>query len=256
MLRMIGTKLKEWIKNLSQRIHPGSGEGDVEIGGKLTVDGDLKVDGGTGVTADYVRSNCYYDSGYNQFAYISISGSDVKWYFPSTYHFNGKSVTFSTPVTFAQNVLAYVTFSGIQIDTTSSCSLKNIVNQIGNVRLSFNGENREWTLNATPGGTATLLYNCAEIPEKIFTGKMALHLNLTEALGSSTSAQITLTKTDGESLADINATGVLMNGDTLVGVCHLKGTNANNATLSYQNALGTDLQVGEYTANLQLILPN
>lgn len=42
MKRMIPTKLIDWVKSLFHRVAPGEGDGDVQIGGNLEVDGSIK----------------------------------------------------------------------------------------------------------------------------------------------------------------------------------------------------------------------
>ena len=116
-------------------------------------------------------------------------------------------------------------------------------------------------LTCAPSGTATLKihrtsgeYFTAE--NEIIPDRIGLHMDITNALGTQTSQQITLTEEDGIDLSGLNATGVLLNGTSLVGCCHLVGTSQNQAVLYFQNALGTDLQAGIYIANLTSVLDN
>lgn len=52
MKRMIAESLITWVKSLFHRIAPGTGEGDIEIGGNLEVDGNITAGGR--LTADTI----------------------------------------------------------------------------------------------------------------------------------------------------------------------------------------------------------
>lgn len=133
---------------------------------------------------------------------------------------------------------------------------------------SFNGasviikpETNSITLTCAPSGTATLKIHRTSgkyftASTEIIPDRIGLHMDITTALGTNTSQQITLSHEDEIDLSTLNATGVLLNGTSLVGCCHLVGTSQNQAVLYFQNALGTDLQAGIYTANLTSVLDN
>lgn len=109
-------------------------------------------------------------------------------------------------------------------------------------------------LTTTPAGTATLVSERLEKEELYIGGHNTIHISLTAALTNATSGQIAFT---GTNLNTNQAfTGVLLKGDTLIGVCYLKITSATKATLYYQNPLGVALEAGDYTANLSLIAAN
>ena len=117
------------------------------------------------------------------------------------------------------------------------------------------------TLTCTPSGTATLKIHRTSgtrfnASTEIIPDRIGLHMDITSALGASTSQQITLSQEDGIDLSTLNATGVLLNGTSLVGCCHLVGRSQNQAVLYFQNALGSDLQEGIYIANLTSVLDN
>ena len=110
---------------------------------------------------------------------------------------------------------------------------------------------KEYGFETSPAGSANL--RCrkygALVPKLQICDSIVADLTLTAELGTSVSGQINLTRSD-EDTSDLEFTGVLLMGSTLVGSCYLKGTGEGTFVLYYQNPTGVDMTATTYTANL------
>ena len=263
MLRMISTKLKEWIKGMKDRIHPGDGEGDVEIGGDLEVDGGIK-------TGDLESGNidAYLVSTNQLKAKSTIDGSIV---------IKDKNATNTRGYILLKDANSVIGLTdgfektGLLIDPADTACIGYFDNVGGPQPETGFGAGRSYLFivrNGTymhidmsaeeislnfSGGTGTLLAKKFERSEKFIASHYSLAFNATTDLGTETSGNITFT---GSGMVAGEYTGVLMHGGVLVGTCYLNITSKTEATLSYQNPLGLNLASGEYTANLTKIIGN
>lgn len=252
MLRMIGTKFKEWIKSLSQRIHPGSGEGDVEIGGKLTVDGDLDVNSDANINGkisfdaikgDFQIMTLYGDDTAIMFSGISPHEATIKNAYGYNLNFtnSGVNIGYSEPSSSTPK-------TGFAIQPT----LFRIIFQEDYTTVSLIAKNIELTGTNLTG---TLIQRTFEQDEKYIPSINSLHFNSTADLGTETSGNLSFTST--KSMLTGEYTGVLIHGGVLVGPCYVNiATSQTQLTLSYQNPLGLTLGTGEYSVALTKILPN
>lgn len=262
MLRMISTKLKEWIKGMKDRIHPGDGEGDVEIGGSLSADGNIITD--NAVEAGLISTDQLKPA----------SASDAIEIRDKT---NG-SIRGYIYLKDANEILALTDSTkktGLIIDPNDTACIGYFNNEGGPQPARGFGAGRTYLFIASNGvtahikmetdeisltstaGTGTLLANEFERNEKFIASHYTLALNATSDLGTDTSGNITFTGS-AASMVWIKGeyTGVLIHGGVIVGPCYLNIASSTEATLSYQNPLGLNLASGEYIANLTKILTN
>lgn len=247
MKEMLDTKLIDAAKKLTDRIHPGSGEGDVEIGGDLEVDGDTTISGNAKIDGD-IYFSAHKGSGF-QFKTI---GNDTAIYFSEIGPNEG---VLKNAYGYALGFDNYGLYLGYSIGSSSNIKT-GITTSSTQLKLIFNGKTDYITLNGgnnaltAPNGTASFVYNEFDSAAGYVPGKYAIHADFTEDLGTETSGNITFS---GALSVTGKYTGVLTHGGVLVGICYF---DADTKTLSYQNPLGLNLASGEYTANLTRILPN
>lgn len=253
MLRMIGTKLKEWIKGMKDRIHPGDGEGDVEIGGDLEVDGNIYC---AKMQADNTR---VYSDGFD------VTETVERWGAPGQYGY-----TYMYKVKFRGdeyfNFIAENSPNSSSVDRIAiECETLNFTTVSGDpTKFEFE---EGWTVSTTPRqpaiahegaiseastgspavGTYTLKYTPTyDLEGNIVGGAGTLAIELTRAPTTKT-----LYLTSSSALPKL--TGILNSAGSLLGVAcdgQLTGTNAYGFTLA--NLLGGDIATGAYEGGINI----
>ena len=293
---MVDTKFIKWIKSLFKSIQPGSKDGDVEIGGNLEVDGyfypsikllpysggdyGVELSPGTGGYYNILEVKALGITEANRRNPRLLSGSKYAkiWASPDLggYYCNAQLMAYSVDdsnmwagvgiihndasrdsfsaldIGFAHQYTGYRTYNNYLI-LNDRLEVKKTDGYLYNISTPLNLKTTE-ELTTSGDGTASLVSTRLEKDELYIGGHTTIHASLTESLGNATSGQIAFTGT--KLTAGKAYTGVLLKGDTLVGVCYAKINSATEIVLYYQNPLGATLEAGDYTANLNLLAEN